>query len=154
MIGCILCANSQARNIILVGNEWDKSDLHYTSSSEILNSILISSSEIRIKAIFCCQWSSTKQSQWELRPSRRTLLIKIATIKIFTVPNNHHYVICTRVNKSCFRSSQLAITAQPVSCHLVTKPIFHVVYLHKQQFFSKSFTEKEIALNKIKIRLK
>lgn len=45
----MICANSQARNIVLVGNEWDKSDLHYASSSEILNR---ASSEIRIKAIF------------------------------------------------------------------------------------------------------
>lgn len=49
MVGGILCANSQARNIVLVGNEWDKSDLHYASSSEILNR---ASTEIRIKAIF------------------------------------------------------------------------------------------------------
>lgn len=49
MVGGILRANSQARNIVLVGNEWDKSDLHYASSSEILNR---ASTEIRIKAIF------------------------------------------------------------------------------------------------------
>lgn len=48
MVGCILCANSPARSIVLAGNEWDKSDLHYASSSEILNR---ASTEIRIKAI-------------------------------------------------------------------------------------------------------
>lgn len=48
MVGCILCAHSPARDIVLVGNEWDKSDLHYASSSEILNR---ASTEIRIKAI-------------------------------------------------------------------------------------------------------
>lgn len=35
--------------LFLVGNEWDKSDLHYASFSEILNR---ASTEIRIKAIF------------------------------------------------------------------------------------------------------
>lgn len=49
MVGFILCANSQARNIVLVGNEWDKSGLHYSSSSELLNR---AKSEIKIKAIF------------------------------------------------------------------------------------------------------
>lgn len=49
MVGFILCANSQARNIVLVGNEWDKSDLRYSSSPELLNR---ASTEIRIKAIF------------------------------------------------------------------------------------------------------
>lgn len=49
MEGFILCANSQARSIVLVGNEWDKSDLHYLSSSELLNR---ASTEIRIEAIF------------------------------------------------------------------------------------------------------
>jgi len=49
MVGFILCAKSQARNIVFIGNEWDKSDLRYCSSSELLNR---ASTEIRIKAIF------------------------------------------------------------------------------------------------------
>lgn len=47
--GFIIWTNSQARSIVLVGNEWDKSDLHYSSSSELLNR---ASTEIRIEAIF------------------------------------------------------------------------------------------------------
>lgn len=49
MAGFILCANSQARNIVLVGNEWDKSDLCYSSSSELVNR---ASTEMKITAIF------------------------------------------------------------------------------------------------------
>lgn len=48
MVGFILCTNSQAKNIVLVGNEWDKSDLRYSSSSELLNR---ASTKIRIRAI-------------------------------------------------------------------------------------------------------
>lgn len=77
--------------LFLVGNEWDKSDLHYASSSEILNR---ASTEIRIKAIFAVT-GAAQNSLGGDRSSCRTLLIKIATIKIFTVPNNHSYAICT-----------------------------------------------------------
>lgn len=49
MVGFILCANSQARNIVLIGNERAESDLCYSSSSELVNR---ASTEIRITAIF------------------------------------------------------------------------------------------------------
>lgn len=64
--GFILCANSQARNIVLVGNEWDKSDLRYSISSELLNRASI---EIRIKAIFAATGAAQNSlSGTEIQP--------------------------------------------------------------------------------------
>lgn len=57
MVRFILCANRQARNIVLVGNEWDKSDLHYSRSSELLNR---ASTEIGFKAIFTATGAAQK----------------------------------------------------------------------------------------------